>query len=410
MSCRGPAPARFVADALPEAFFLTANDRPPTPEKTPPQISQRSRAVEVTTAPYDVPGPIRPLRPCLAPLDLFPRERWARPSSTVVRELPVEAFGYGDPQGYGPLREAIAGYLGTARGVRCSAAQVIITGGSQQALRLAAQVLLDVGDAVWVENPGYCGVRSALAAVGASAVPIPVDQDGLVVAEGVRLSPEARMAVVAPAHQYPLGVTMGLARRVELLSWAHTRSGWIVEDDYDGEYRYAGDPLATLHSLDPKGRGLYIGTMSKVLAPALRIGYVVVPPGLVAPFVRAKEVADGHAPTLVQATLARFIEDGDFGRHLRRMRRAAAARRDVLVTALREGGLDVDAPPAGLQLYIDGGSDAAEIAERAATAGVTVVAPAREDSATTGLVLGFAAFRDGQIQWAARELLRVLGA
>ncbi|GAB5534882.1 MAG: PLP-dependent aminotransferase family protein [Rubricoccaceae bacterium] len=408
-----PGAGTFVADALPEDFFLSTDER--TGETSPGAVSparssERSRAVVAASIPYDVPGSVRPLRPCLAPIDQFPRDRWAKLSAALVRELPVEALGYGDPQGYGPLREAIAEYLGAARGVRCSASQILITGGSQQALWLAAQVLLDVGNSVWVEDPGYGGVRVALATVGADAVPVPVDADGLVVNEGIRLAPNARMAVVAPAYQYPLGVTMSLSRRVELLRWAHARGGWIVEDDYDGEYRYAGDPLATLHSLDPEGRVLYIGTLSKVLAPALRMGYIVVPPGLVESFVRAKDAANGHAPTLAQATLARFIDEGDFGRHLRRMRRTAASRRDALVNALRKGGLAVDAPPAGLQLYLDRGPDASEVEGRAAVAGITVVAPAREGSAPTGLVLGFAAFREGQIRWAARELLRVLGA
>ena len=402
----------FVADALPEAFFLRARPAaPPTDaaEAEPPVVSARARAVAQAAAPYDIPGPVRPLRPCLAPLDRFPTEAWARRTAATVRELPTEALGYGDPQGYGPLREALAGYLGAARGVRCTADQIVVTGGSQQALRLVAQVLLDAGDRAWVESPGYGGVRAALADVGAEAVAVPVDDEGLVVAEGVRRAPGARLAVVAPAHQFPLGVTLSHARRAALLDWAETRGGWIVEDDYDGEYRYDGPPLATLHALDPR-RVLYVGTVSKVLAPALRIGYVVAPPGLVGPLVRAKAAADGHGPTLAQATLAGFIADGSFGRHLRRMRRAAASHRDVLVDALREGGLDVTPPVAGLHLHLPlpPTPPADLVVERAAAKGVTVVAAQGERGA--GLALGFAAFRAGQIRWAVRQLLDVLGA
>ena len=398
----------FVADAVPEDFFRAAEGDGPAPSGAPTsaRLAARARDVADAAAPYAVPGPVRPLRPCLAPVDLFPVDLWGRLAASVLRDLPAEALGYGDPQGYGPLREALAAYLGAARGVRCTADQVVVTGGSQQAIRLAAEVLLDPGEAAWVEAPGYGGVRTALAAVGVEAVPVPVDTGGLVMAAGPA---GARLAVVAPAHQYPLGVTMGLGRRAELLAWAHETGGWVVEDDYDGEYRYEGAPLETLHALDGGRRVVYVGTVSKVLAPALRVGYLVAPPGLAGAFARARAAADGHGPTLAQATLARFMDDGHFGRHLRRMRRTAERRRDVLVAALAEGGLRVPTPEAGLHLHVpladDGGA-----AERAARAGVTVVATgaAPDGPCVHGLALGFAAFREGQIRWAARRLLDVL--
>ena len=399
----------YVADAVPEDFFRSAGDAAPPSSPPVPRLAERARRVSAAAAPYDVPGPVRPLRPCLGPVDLFPAALWGRLSTAVLREQPSEAFGYGDPQGHGPLREAIAAYLGAARGVRCAPDQVVVTGGSQQAIRLAAEVLLDTGEGAWVEAPGYGGVRTALAAIGAEAVPVPVDAEGLVVQAGLDREPNARMAVVAPAHQYPLGVTMSLARRAELLSWAHGHGGWVVEDDYDGEYRYQGAPLETLHALDGGQRVVYVGTMSKVLAPALRVGYLVAPPGLVGAFVRARAAADGHGPTLGQATLARFMDDGHFGRHLRRMRRTAAGRRDALVAALAEGGLRVPAPAAGLHLHLPLADDVGA-AERAARAGVTVVATgaAPDGPRVHGLALGFAAFREGQIRWAARRLLDVL--
>ncbi|MEM9666289.1 MAG: PLP-dependent aminotransferase family protein [Bacteroidota bacterium] len=406
-----PGSGTSVASTLPEAAY-PRQASPSARSMAGParwRLPARSQAMEAASAPYDLPGPVRPLRPCLPPIDLFPVERWARTVASVARSLPVQALGYGDPQGYGPLREALAGYLGAARGIRCTPDQIVVTTGSQQALRLAFGALLDPGDQAWVESPGYGGVRTALADAGGIAIPVPVDARGLVVAEGTRRALAARVAVVAPAHQYPCGVTMSLGRRVELLAWAHEQGGWIVEDDYDGAYRYDGAPLSTLHSLDPDGRVIYVGTMSKVLAPALRVGYAVVPPGLVGPFVRAKAAADGGSPGLVQAALAQFITEGDLGRHVRRMRRAAWARRDVLVEALREGGLAVEAPPAGLHLYLPC-VETEETVRRAEAAGVTVVAPVRDAPgalAPAGLAVGFAAFREGQIRWAARELARV---
>jgi GntR family transcriptional regulator/MocR family aminotransferase len=237
--------------------------------------------------------------------------------------------------------------------VRCTADQVIVVSGSQQALDLAARVLLDPGDAVWVEDPGYRGARGALAAAGATLVPVPVDDEGLDVAAGIAQCPAARLACVTPSHQYPLGVTMSAARRLALLEWAAQADAWIVEDDYDSEYRYAGPPLTALQGLDTQGRVIYMGTFSKVLFPALRLGYVVVPPDLVDPFISARALSDRHPPTLEQAVLADFMADGHFARHIRRMRLLYAERQEVLVrTAARrlEGLLDVPPSPAGMHL------------------------------------------------------------
>ena len=219
-----------------------------------------------------------------------------------------------------PLREAIATYLREARAVRCEAGQVMVVSGSQHGLDLATRLLLDPGDRVWLEDPGYLGARGALMAAGARLVPVPVDGDGLDVARGLRAAPDARLAYVTPSHQYPLGVTMSLARRLALLEWAHARRAWIVEDDYDSEYRYTGRPLASLQGLDRHGRVIYVGTFSKVLFPALRLGYVVVPPALVDAFAAARGLVDRHPPSVTQAVLAEFIAEGSFARHVRRMR------------------------------------------------------------------------------------------
>ncbi|MDQ3316832.1 MAG: PLP-dependent aminotransferase family protein [Actinomycetota bacterium] len=246
---------------------------------------------------------------------------WRRPSAALL--------GYGDPAGYGPLRREISDHLGPARAVRCEPGQVIVVSGSQQALDLCARVLLDPGDTAWVEEPGYRGARAAL--LGAGATLVPVHSEGLNVAAGTGLAPGARLACVTPSHQYPLGVTMSLARRLELLRWAGRASAWVLEDDYDSEYRYSGRPLEALQGLDTEGRVIYVGTFSKVLFPSLRLGYLVVPPDLVDAFTAARELSDRQAPALDQAVLARFMAGGHFARHVRRMRSLYAERQAILV-------------------------------------------------------------------------------
>jgi len=201
-------------------------------------------------------------------LDAFPRELWARMAARILRHPPTGLLNYGDAAGYPPLRHAIAEYLRAARGVRCSMEQVIVTAGSQQALDLSARLLLDPGDCAWVEDPGYMGARGAFLAAGVRPVPVPVDSEGLSVTDGESRAPGARMAHVSPSHQYPLGVTMSLARRMTLLDWARRKRAWIVEDDYDSEFRYAGRPLAALQGLDTANRVVYTGTFSKVLFPS----------------------------------------------------------------------------------------------------------------------------------------------
>ncbi|SRR6266851_6959096 len=206
------------------------------------------------------------------------------------------------------------------RGVRCTADQVIIVAGSQGGLDLAARLLLDPGDAAWIEDPGSLAARGALLGAGARLVPVPVDREGLVVAAGIARCPHARLAFVAPSHQAPLGVTLSLARRLALLQWARQQSAWILEDDYDSEYRYAGRPLEALQGLDNANRVIYIGTFSKVLFPALRLGYLVVPSELGEVFIAARRFVDRHVSALEQVALADFMLEGHFTRHLRRMR------------------------------------------------------------------------------------------
>lgn len=266
-------------------------------------------------------------------VDLFPAELWARVAGRVLRRAPCSMYGQGNASGYQPLRKAIAEYVGASRGVRCTAAQIIVTAGAQQALDLAARLLLDPGDRVWLEDPGYPGARFAFRAAGARIIPVPVDSEGLNVQAGRRLARRAKIAYVTPASQFPLGVAMSLERRLALLDWAVAESAWIVEDEYDAEYRYSGRPFPALQSLDRSGCVLYIGTFTKMMFNALRLGFIVLPERLVDAFEAARTFMDRHPPTLDQATVAEFISEGHFGQHVRRMRQVYAERMSVLVEA-----------------------------------------------------------------------------
>jgi GntR family transcriptional regulator/MocR family aminotransferase len=355
-------------------------------------------------------------RPGLPALDAFPYELWARLVARRWRRPQRSLLGYGDPTGYGPLREAIAAYLGESRAVRCQAQQVIVVAGSQQALDLTARMLLDEGDAAWIEDPGYLGARGALLGAGAQLIPVPVDDEGLDVASGAVASQNARLIYVTPSHQYPYGVTMSLRRRLALLEWASQASAWVLEDDYDSEYRYAGRPLAALQGLDGEGRVIYLGTFSKVLFPALRLGYMIVPPDLVDAFATARALVDRHSPAVDQAALADFINAGHFARHIRRMRALYAERQALLVDAARHelsGLLEVHSAEAGMHLvgWLPAGVDDVEASRRAAAYGVGApplsmysLRPLRRG----GLLLGYTAVGDREIRDGVQRLAKAL--
>ncbi|HZW19781.1 PLP-dependent aminotransferase family protein [Noviherbaspirillum sp.] len=354
-------------------------------------------------------------------LDVFPFEVWARLEARRWRRPPHE-LGYSDPIGYKPLREALSAYLGTARGVHCHPDQIVITSGSQQALFLIATLLLAPGDAAWVEDPGYRGISASLRAAEARVCPVPVDEEGLSLSFGKQAWPDAKLAYVTPSHQLPLGTTMSLARRLELLAWAKENRMWIVEDDYDSEYRYTGPPLASLHSQDKAGSVIYVGTLSKILFPGLRLGYIVLPPALVDAFVQARAIMDRHAAIVPQIVLADFITEGHFSRHIKRTREAYAERRLALLEAignelgahLRPGAAD-----AGLQLsttFIARRDDSAA-AQLARANGIEVRALSQfyledgmqaQEKRLSGLVLGFASIPVQDIRQAAPALRKVL--
>ncbi len=288
-------------------------------------------------------------------VDAFPLHIWSKIVARYWRNVPVSALEYGDPMGHRALREAVATYLRTSRSVRCEWQQIMIVSGSQQALDVTSRVLLDAGSPVWIEEPGYWLARNILTSAGCRIVPVPVDRDGLNVAAGIAMCRNARAAIVAPSHQFPLGATMSASRRLQLLEWARRESAWIIEDDYDSEYRYDSKPIASLQGLDHSERVIYVGTFSKVLFPALRVGYVVMPPDLMPHFIAVRHAMDVGPAHMFQAVLADFLNEGHFSRHIRRMRQLYGERRDVLINCIREqvgGVLEVHGAEAGLHLTV----------------------------------------------------------
>jgi GntR family transcriptional regulator/MocR family aminotransferase len=351
----------------------------------------------------------------LPAVDHFPIDLWARLLARRVRMPTRSALGYDYAAGHPRLCEAIAQYLGAARGVVCRPEQVIVVAGAQAGLDLACRLLLDPGDAAWIEEPGYVGARGALLGASATLVPVPVDDEGLDVAAGARRAPRARLAYTSPSHQLPLGVTTSLARRLQLLDWATRAGAWILEDDYDSEYRYGGRPIAAMQGIDATGRVIYVGTFSKTLFPALRVGYLVVPPSLVEPFGVAMRHTGHSAPVAVQAALADFIADGYFAAHVRRMRVLYATRQARLVRAARKHLVDVDLRPAeaGMHLVAELPADADDvaIAVRALEAGVSVRTLSShylERPLRRGLLLGYAGVGEREIDRGVEQLAPVL--
>jgi GntR family transcriptional regulator / MocR family aminotransferase len=409
----------YVSRLLPEELLhaRAVPGRAPRAASKGRALSKRGQMLAATPVNVArVTGPSRPFRPGSPAIDAFPFELWSRLVARHWRRPRRDLLNYGEPGGYHPLREAIAAYLGAARAVRCEPGQVIVVAGAQQALDLAARVLTDAGDAVWVEEPGYLGAKGALTAAGARLVPVPLDEEGLSVEAGARLAPSARLIYASPSHQYPSGVTMSLSRRLALLEWAGRAGAWVIEDDYDSEYRYEGRPLGALQGLDREQRVVYLGTFSKVLFPALRIGYVVVPPDLVDAFCAARALADRHSPTVEQAVLADFLNEGHFARHIRRMRALYAERQAALVAAGREelGGL-LELKPADAGLHLTGllpaGRSDLEASRAAESLGVDaqpLSAFYLRRPARGGLVLGYAAYDEREIREGVRRLARAL--
>jgi GntR family transcriptional regulator/MocR family aminotransferase len=348
--------------------------------------------------------------------DHFPMRVWSNLVCRHARRLRVSSLNYGDPMGSRELREAIAAYLRTSRAVHCESSQILVVSGSQQALDLSARVLFDPGSRVWVEEPSYGLMRHALTLAGCKLIPVPVDDKGLDVAAGIRLCRQAKAAYVTPSHQFPLGVTMSASRRLQLLDWAKRAGSWIVEDDYDSEYRYERMPIASLQGLDRSERVVYIGTFSKTLFPALRLGYMVLPPDLVDRFAAVRRVLDIFPAHLNQEVLTDFITQGHFARHIRRTRLLYAERRNALVDAIRsEFGtqLEIVGGEAGMHLVVTlpAGLRDEEISVRAARRKLWLwpLSPSYVGKAARqGFVLGFAGITAAEIPAAVRRLKSAL--
>lgn len=385
--------ARPVIVDLPEGPRETPAEEPPVPLRAP---SRRGQQLLCQPYHHGRPGHVA-FHPGMPDAASFPFGVWGRLVARRASHGGETLFGTYDVTGHPALKEAIAGYLYSARGVRCRPEQIVITTGAQAAFDLLARLLLDPGDAVWMEEPGYYGAKAAFTVAGARIVPIPVDQE-----RGWRLdAPESspRLIYVTPACQHPLGITMRMEERLRLLDIAETSNSWVIEDDFDGEYRFQGRPVPAIQSMDRSGRVIYVGTFAKLLFPALRIGFMVLPPELAGRIVNALSTTGQFAPLLLQAALADFITEGHMSRHLKRMRRIYAQRRQLFrdIVAERLGDEIILSPAeAGIQVvgYLRPGIDDIEVSQAAARRAINVSPLSKyfqNTAPTQGLVLGYAA-------------------
>ena len=402
----------YVCASLPEEYLAPpAAPRRESRADIRPEFSRFAGRLEAPDGPErarDLPYDFSPGRPAL---DAFPMGLWARLLARRCRSAGPSLLDYGaDPAGLPDLREALAGYLRRSRAVRCEADQVIVVSGSQQAIDLAARVLVDPGETVAMEDPGYPGARRCFLAHGARILPLPVGEAGLDLAGLAGARP--RLAYLTPSHQYPTGRVLDLPRRLELLTWAREQGVLVFEDDYDSEFRFEGRPLPAMQGLDGAGAVLYSGTFSKVLFPALRLGYLVAPPSVAGPLVRALELTSRQAPALDQAVLADFIQEGHLERHLRRMRTLYGARREALAEALVRAFGDrvaILGAKGGLHLmarFATGRSDG-ELVRRAAELGVALTPASSYHLApapSSGFILGYAALSPARIREGVRRL------
>jgi GntR family transcriptional regulator/MocR family aminotransferase len=411
-----PRSGTFVNARLDAERLATARRTRPAPSTHRPRLSSRSAALAAVplAAGRSVVQPARAFQTGVPALDFFPWTLWARLLSSRTRRSGSMLSAYGDVLGLAPLREAIAAYVAAARGARCVAAQVVVTSGAQQGLDLTARVLVNPGDTVWLEEPGYPAARGVFAGAGARLVHVGLDAEGLTLPAAL---PRPRLAYVTPSRQYPTGVTMSAARRLQLLRWADAVDAWVVEDDYDSEFRYASRPLHCLQGLDESDRVIYVGTFSKTVFPGLRLGYLIVPTSLIGAFEDARAVADRQPPGIEQAVLADFISAGHLARHIRRMRGLYEERRDALLRASRDWLGDRvtfgDTAAGMLALaWLPREMDDRRVSERALALGVEVSPLSRyavRPLERGGLLLGYAGFPPSELREGVRKLSGVLG-
>jgi len=407
----------YVKDSIPDelAAPVLVSDSAGRPGG-PPRSSRMARADSRGKNMSVEKELLGPFRVSLPALDHFPHQVWSRLVSRHAKNLSADLMAYGDPAGHLPLREAIAKYLRAARAVNCETRQILIVSGSQMALQICAMALLTPRDAACIEEPGYPGARYALRSTGATLIPIALDGEGIRVEEIASRGKKVRVVYVTPSHQYPLGLSMSASRRLELLDWAQQRRSWIVEDDYDSEYRYASRPIGALQGMDTNSRVIYIGTFSKVLFPSLRLGYVVAPPLLLNKFIRVRETLDLFSPTLYQLVLTDFLQEGHFARHLRRMRSVYLRRRNALVEGLGRHLGELLKPcnaDAGLHLsaFLPQGMDDLEIVRRIAQREISaspLSACYMSRRPKSGLILGFGGSDESQIGPAVQTLSKIV--
>lgn len=385
-----------------------------TRPSTTAHLSQRGAALFHNGGVRDFLAP-RPLAPGVPDTRSFPLALWERLERQVLKDYGTQALLHSPPEGMAPLRQAIADYVNLERGARATPEQVLVLTSSQQALALCATVLLDAGDRIFIEDPVYQGARKAFDAAGLECVPIPLDAEGLCVPTLLAEKP-AKAVYLTPSHQFPTGATLSLDRRLAIIDWAATQQGWIIEDDYDSEFHYAGKPTACVQGLDPHERTVYIGTFTKSLFPGLRIGYMVLPLPLVAPMTVARTLLDGHSAPIPQLTLARFLEGGHFGAHIRTMRTVYAERRDVLARLVRERLTDFvepRIPTGGMQLpcIFTRHIPEREAVESARRAGIDVLGLSTLHASShpeQGFLMGFAAHTPHELDLAVKKLADVL--
>lgn len=384
-----------------------------------PRLSQRGSAIFQSGGVRDFLKP-RPFAPGVPETRSFPLQTWERLQRQVLKEHGTQALLHSPPEGMEPLRRAIADYVSLERGARATPERVLVLTSSQQALTLCAAVLLDAGDRIFVEDPVYHGARKAFDAAGLTCLPVPLDGNGLQVEhllESSKTLDQAPRAVfLTPSHQFPTGATLSLDRRLAIIEWARAHQGWIIEDDYDSEFHYASKPTACVQGLDPNDRTIYIGTFTKSLFPGLRIGYMVLPAPLMAPMIAARTLLDGHSAPIPQLTLARFIEGGHLGAHIRTMRAVYAERRDVLARLLRKylsDFVEVKVPAGGMQmpcLLIRDISEQAAV-ESARKAGIDLLgltALHTSNPHRAGFLMGFAAHAPHELEAAVKKLASIL--
>lgn len=413
----------FVAAHLPEEFLqasgferLELQEKPSTRKVILSEYGNKLAESSKIILRHHGATPLVPFQHGVAAIDEFPFGVWAKIAQKWQKRPPTQVLSYGDAVGFQPLRDAIAAHLAAARGVRCTPEQIIITNGTQQALDLISRIFLSESEDVCLEDPGYIGARYIFTATGARIVPVPIDDEGFDVQKARKRSLKARLIYVTPSHQFPLGVTMSLARRLSLLEWARERDAFIIEDDYNSEYRYSGRPLASLQGLDRDGRVIYVGSFSKTIFPALRLGYLVAPPDLIEVFAAARALTSLHSPVIEQAILAEFIAERHFARHIRRMRRLYEERQQTLVEEARKNlgsMLEVAPAKAGMHLigWLPGGISDPEVSSRAAEAGLhlaPVSAYCINQKLRGGLLLGYTAYDEKHIRQGMKKLARVL--